>query len=399
MLTLKEMKLRSTTPTSNIKQRVILSVVAALVALSMPIAMATRTYADQYDARIAALQQQIDQYQAAAQQLGAQADSLQRTLDGINNEISQIQAQIDLTQVQYDQLIVKIKDTEKQIAENRDALGEVIADLSIEGKISPLEMLASSKNIADYVDKQTYQSSMQDQLKSTIDRIKELKALLDKQKQQTEELLANQKRSREALAAKQAEQQKLVNETRGQESAYAELRNRTKEEQLQVMQQQAAAIRAASARNGGVAFVGGSDGGYPWNSSNCYVDAYAMSYGGADGNGGDGWGYGCRQCASYAAWKIGQRTGVIPTHLGDAVDFPSSLSNYPQGYTARANSVGVITSSGRPGHVVWVETDPDAGGFITVSQYNANYTGNSSNWGNFTRVRVHQSTYNKFIYF
>ena len=121
-----------------------------------------------------------------------------------------------------------------------------------------------------------------------------------------------------------------------------------------------------------------------------------MSHGGADGNGGDGWGYGCRQCASYVAWKIGQYTGVIPTYLGDAVDFPSSLSNRPQGGVARAHSVGVITSGGRPGHVVWVETNPDAAGFITVSQYNANYGGG---WGNFSRVRVHQSTYNVFIYF
>lgn len=395
MLTWKEMKLRSTTPTSKKgkARRVKLAVIAFVLAVTSPtLFLIKQANADQYDARIAALQQQINQYQAAAQQLGAQADTLQRTLNGINNEIAQIQTQIDLTQAQYDKLIVQIKDTEKQIAENRDALGEVIADLSIEGKISPLEMLASSKNISDYVDKQTYQSAMQDQLKSTIDRIKELKALLEKQKMQTEELLANQKRSRDALAAKQAEQQRLVNETRGQEAAYQNLKNQTQAQKEQVMAAQQAAIRAASARNGGVTFIGGGNGGYPWNSSNCPMSGM-YSTGGADGNGGDGWGYGCRQCASYAAWKIGERTGVIPTYLGNANQFPSSYSN--KGHTARANSAGVIMD-GAYGHVVWVESDPDAGGFITVSQYNANYGGG---WGNFSRVRVHQSTYDWFIYF
>jgi surface antigen len=286
-----------------------------------------------------------------------------------------------------------IQVTEKQIADNRDALGEVIADLSVEGKITPLEMLASAKNIADYVNKQTYQSAMQDQLKTTIDKINELKAKLEKQKEQTETLLANQKRSRDALDQKRAEQQNLVNETRGQEAAYQNLKNQTEAQKQAVMQAQQAAIRAASARNGGVSFVGGGSG-YPWGPSNCPMSGM-FSTGGADGSGGDGWGYGCRQCASYAAWAIGQRTGIIPTYLGNANQFPSSLSNRPQGRTAHANSVGVIMD-GAYGHVVWVESEPDAGGFITVSQYNANYGGG---WGNFSRVRVHQSTYDVFIYF
>lgn len=364
------------------------------MAAAVPLAYAKVVNADDYDAKIAALQRQIDQYQAAAQQLGAQADTLQRQLDGINNEIAQIQTQIDLNQAKYDQLVVQIENTKKEIATNRDALGEVIADLSIEGDISTLEMLASSKNISDYVDKQTYQSSMRDELKSTIKRINELKAELEVQKANTETILANQKRDREALGAKQAEQQRLVNETRGQEDAYQNLKNKTQAEQQAVMAAQQEAIRRASAGNGGVKFVGGGDGGYPWNSGNCPMSGM-FSTGGADGNGGDGWGYGCRQCASYAAWKIGQRTGVIPTRLGNANNFPSSLSGRPQGYTARANSVGVIMD-GAYGHVVWVETDPDGEGFITVSQYNANYGGG---WGNFSRVRVHQSTYDKFIYY
>lgn len=370
--------------------------IALMLAATVPMTMMPTANADDYDQRIAELQQEIDRYQAAASKLGAKADTLQRKLDAIQNEISQIQTQIQLNEAKHRKLVAEIKKTEKEIANNRDALGEVIADLSIEGEVTPLEMLASSKNISDYVDKQTYQESMQDELNATIKRINDLKKQLEEKKQSVETVLANQKRSRAALDQKRSAQQTLVNQTRGQESAYKRLQAKSKEEQLRVMEAQQAAINAASANNGGVAFVGGSSGGYPWNSGNCYVDAYAMSHGGADGNGGDGWGYGCRQCASYAAWKIGQHTGVIPTYLGDAIDFPSSLSNRPQGGVARANSVGVITSGGRPGHVVWVETNPDASGFITVSQYNANYGGG---WGNFSRVRVHQSTYNVFIYF
>ncbi len=389
------MKLRSTTPTSRkLKTRVGLLVVAAVMAIATPLAFSQEANADQYDARIAALQNQINQYQAAARELGAQADTLQRTLDAINNEISQIEAQINLNQAKYDKLLIEIAETEKQIADNRDALGEVIADLSIEGEITPLEMIASSKNISDFVDKQTYQSSIKDELKSTIERIKELKAQLENQKVQTEELLASQKRDREALASKRAEQQRLVNETRGQEAAYQQLKGKTEAEKQSVMNAQQAAIRAASARGGGVSFVGGGDGGYPWGAGNCPMSGM-YSTGGANGSGGDGWGYGCRQCVSYAAWKVGERTGVIPTNAGNANNLPASLSYRPQGSSAKANSLGII-SAGAYGHVVWVESDPDASGYITVSQYNANYGGG---WGNFTRIRTHQSTYDRYIYY
>lgn len=389
------MKRRSTTPSSkSLKTRAILVFVALTVAVATPLAYSQQAKADEFDERIAALQRQIDSYQSAAQELGAKADTLQRKLDGIKNEIAQLQTQIDLNQAKYEQLVVKIAETEKEIADNRDALGEVIANLAIEGDITPLEMLASAKNISDYIDKQTYQSSMRDELKSTINRINELKDQLENQKLQTETALANQKRARTTLDSKRAEQQRLVNETRGQEAAYQSLKKKTQAEQQAVMEAQQAAIRAATASTGGVKFVGGGSGGYPWSAGNCPMMGM-FSTGGADGNGGDGWGYGCRQCASYLAWKIGQRTGIIPTNLGNANNFPSSLSNRPQGYSAKANSVAVIMA-GEYGHVAWVETNPDAEGFITVSQYNANY---GDGWGNFTRVRVHQSSYDVYIYF
>lgn len=390
------MKLRSTTPSSkSLKARVAIFTVAALMVASVPLSIAPKAKADQYDDQIAALQREIDRYQSAAQQLGAQADTLQRKLDGINNEIAQIQTQIQLSQAQYDQLTNQIATTEKEIATNREALGDVLADLSIEGDISPVEMLASSKNISDYVDKQAYQTSIRDELNTTIKRINELKKQLEKQKVEVELVLANQKRSREALDQARAQQQQLVNETRGQEAAYQSLKNKSADQQRAVMEAQQRAIAAASARGGGVRFVGGGSGGYPWGGGNCYVDGNAMSHGGSDGNGGDGWGYGCRQCASYAAWKIGQYTGTIPTYLGNANQFPSGLRNRPQGSTARANSIGVIMA-GQYGHVVWVESDPDAAGYITVSQYNANYGGG---WGNFSRIRTHQSTYDRYVYF
>lgn len=397
MLKLNVMKRRSTTPIFKVlATKSVIVTTAFLMMVAAPLSMMPRANADKYDDQINAIQQQINQYQAQAGQLKAQADTLQAKVDGLNNEKMQIQARIDLAQAQYDKLQAQIVKTKADIKNNQDALGDTLADLYVDDSISPLEMLASSKNIGDYVDKQEYRSSVRDQLTSTIEKIKDLKKQLEKQKADLEEVLNNQKRSRDALAAAQAEQQNLLDQTKGQESAYQQLSAQSEQQKLKVQQEQQAAITAASGGLGGVRFIGGGDGGYPWNSSNCFVDQYAMSHGGSNGNGGDGWGYGCRQCASYVAWKIGERTGVIPTNIGDAIDFPGAYSGRLGG--AHANSVGVITTAGRPGHVAWVESEP-VNGYITVSQYNANYTMNPNNWGNFTRVSVPVSTYQKFINF
>ncbi len=393
------MKQRSATSVSSLFNiRVAPLVIAIIFAVASFVQMVPVARADRFDDQIAAIQRQIDHYQAEAAKLKDQENTLQLQLNALSNEKAQIQAKIDLDQAQFDKLVSQIAQTEKDIATNKSVLGETIASLYIDGTVSPLEMLASSRNIGDYVDKQTYQASVRDELTNAIKRIEALRIQLQKQKSDVEVVLDNQKRARDALSQKEAEQQALIAETQGQESVYQQLSAESQQQKLQVQQAQQAAILAASNRHGGVVFVGGGDGGYPWNSSNCYVDQSAMSHGGSNGMGGDGWGYGCRQCASYAAWKIGERTGIIPTYLGNANQFPGRYPASSKGTTARANSVGVITA-GQYGHVVWVESDPDSEGNIIVSQYNANYTSNNNNWGNFTRIKTSQLTYDVYIYF
>jgi hypothetical protein len=144
--------------------------------------MVPRAYADKYDDQINALQSEIDQYESQAGQLRTKIGSLQDEIAGIDKQKNIIQRQIDLSQAKYNKLQEQIKQTEKAINDNRIALGDTIADLYVDNAISPLEMLASSKNIGDYVDKQTYRSSVQQKLTQTIGKIKDLKADLEKQR-------------------------------------------------------------------------------------------------------------------------------------------------------------------------------------------------------------------------
>lgn len=402
MLLSKAMKRRSTTPVSKgLVAKAIIVTTAVMLVAAAPLSMMPRVSADRFDDQINAIQQQIDQYQAQAGQLRAQADTLQTKVDSLNNEKMQIQARIDLNQAQYDQLQNQIVKTKEDIKNNQDALGDILADLYIDDSISPLEMLASSKNIGDYVDKQEYRSSVRDQLSTTITKVKKLKKDLEDQQNKLSVVLANQKASRDELAAKQAEQERLVAETRGQESAYQALASQSRAQQAQVRQQQQEAIAAAIGRSGGATLIaGGADSAYPWNQSNCPMSGY-YSLGGSDGNGGDGHSYGCRQCASYAAWRVARETGVYPEGWGNATNFPASARAvhsplFTTGYTPRERSLAVMhAGTGPEGHVAYVEAVVDGGASLIVSQYNYNY---GAGYGMYSKMKLSASIFQEYVY-
>lgn len=385
------MKLRSTTPASiNLPGKIILASLAILIAVAVPIQIMTRTVsADEYDDKINALQNEISQFKAESDRLNSEAATLQNALAIINNEKTAIQTQIDLSQAKHDKLVSDIAATEKKIVDNQDALGTTIANLYVDDKISPIEMIASSSNISEFMDKQEYRNSVRDELTITISKIKELKKALDTQKVAVGKVLEEQKGQREVLAAKESEQQSLLSKTRGDEAAYQGM-IKGNESQIAEARALQAALRSRSSSTGGSRVVNGNllanyitDSKFgSWTDKNCPMAGWYSTggvdypYGGYPANyGQDGRGYGCRQCASYVAWKINQVKGYWPS-WGNASSFGSKGA--PS--APKAGTVAVMYNDG-PGHVAWVETDPyiSTSGpligqrVIQVSQYNYDY--------------------------
>ena len=368
------MKLCTTTPASIskiAKSVLILSVI--LIAVAVPLQMTKKVSADQYDDRINALQQDIAKYQAEGARLNSEAATLQSALAQLGNEKSAIQTQVDISQAKYDQLVAQIIETEQKIKDNQDALGKTIADLYVDDKISPIEMLASSKNIGDYMDKQEYRSSVRNELTSTITEIKDLKQSLVTKKAEVEKVLAEQKSQRDQLVAKESEKQNLLQKTQGQEAGYQQLIGNSQAAIAEAKATQAL-VNSRYTSNGGFTLINaGSLGDYPWNYSNCPMSGY-LSTGGADGNGSDGYGYGCRQCASYVAWKMAKETGKYYS-WGNAVNFTGNAiaAGYVEG-APQAGSIAVMDpgKAGQSyGHVAWVEAA--SGNMVTISQYNYDY--------------------------
>ena len=372
------MKQRSTTPVSRrFVSKSLIAVVTLVAVTAVPLQLfgSQPVKAVDYEAQKAAIRKQIQGYQSEAGKLSDKADTLQNKLNVLANEKATIQAQIDLSQTQYDKLKKEIKENEEKIAENKVALGETIATMYVDDSISPLEMLASSSSIGDYVDKQEYRSTVRDNLNKTIKDIKVLKKKLEEQKVAVERELKNQENQRELLASKEAEQQKLLAETRGKEANYKKI---AAEKQAELSAVQAAQARANCQASGGN-WSGGScnfpswsggggamsgtpgGGGYPGMWANAPINAYI-----------DDWGLYSRQCVSYTAWKVAS-TGRFVPHFGgagNANQWPSTVAAYgiESGSTPKAGSVAMM-NVGVYGHTMYVES-VNGDGTITVSDYN-----------------------------
>jgi surface antigen/CII-binding regulator of phage lambda lysogenization HflD len=390
------MNLRTTTPVSkSLALKWGTAIIALVIIATASILWINRPVsADQYDDKIRALQANMSRYQAESDRLNAEAATLNNALAQITNEKNALQSQVDLSQNQYDQLIIKIADTEKQIADNQDALGSTLASLYVDDDISPVEMLASSKDISEFLNKQEYRNSIKKELSGTITRVNDLKIQLTGQKAEVEKVLGEQKAARDSLAVKESEQASLVAQTQNDEAAYQGL---IKDSSAQIAEAKAlqAALRARSVKTGGYTLVdSGSLSAYPWNNSNCRMVGY-MSTGGSNGNGADGYGYGCRQCVSYVAWKIAKETGVYYKNWGNGGQWAQSAINAGYKNLGRAPQPGSIAVMwGNPGHVAWVEAVSPDGSKVTVSQYNYNY---GAGYGMYSEMVLSTSFFDQYV--
>lgn len=369
--------------------KILLVLIAVVIAIYAPIQITNRTVlADQYDDQINALQQQSEAFQAEVERLNNAAKTLQSAIAAIVAEKAQIQVQLDISQAKYDQLVQKIADTEKQISDNKDALGVTIANMYVEDNVTPVEMLFSSNNISDYMDKQEYRSSVRNELVSTIAKIKDLRAQLDQQKLDVEKVLTQQKAQRDSLVAKESQQQDLLSQTKGQEAAYQQLVSDNQQKMNDIAAQQRSyydslvkrgidasygvygdfAWRNLSPGNG----AGGCSDGYPYCASqDSMIDPWQLYN---------------RECVSYAAWALESRFGKYVGGFngqGNAYEWAWSAPMFSGAYRVYDPQPGdavILPASSNfapVGHLMVVEYVTDDG-WVHISQYNMYGTGQYS---------------------
>lgn len=321
--------------------------------------------ADQFDAQINQLQQQNSGLQAQADSLAATAATYQQAVDALSAQINSIQQNIVNTQNQIDALQQQISQAETQLEQQKAVLGENIKTMYLEGDISTLEVLASSKDLSDFVNKQEYRNSVSNKVKDSVDKINALKAQLQKQQREQQGLLADLQSQQTQLQSQQAQQAQLLAMTEEQKASYDQQISSNNSQIMSLRAQQAALNRQL----GGVPSAGDpGHGGYPAEWNNAGQDTVL-----------DSWGMYNRECVSYTAWKVYQTYGYMPYWggSGNANQWPGDAirAGIPIGSTPKVHSVA-IWNVGAFGHAMWVEAVN--GNTIYVSQYNYDYQGHYS---------------------
>ena len=337
-----------------------------------------RAAANSISDQINALQQENASNRNVVAQLQDQATSYQDAINQLQAAINALQAQIDANIAEQNRLQAEIVQAEAELAKQKKILGENIKLMYLEGDISTLEILASSDNLSDFVNKEQYRTSMQDKITSTLAKVNDLKHQLQEKKQQIDKLLEQQQAQQSELQASRYEQSNLLAYNVNQQAEYNQ---KTKDNQTKIdalIEQQR---RANFNPDGGYYFLrfpgnahSFSPNNYPYRNS-----GFGMSPGPGcvDNDGPDEWGYCTRQCVSYAAWAVVASGRSAPMYWGNARDWVTAA--YARGipvYRTPEPGDVAISTSGFWGHAMYVEGV--SGSTFTTSEYNTYLTGQLS---------------------
>lgn len=366
--------LKRTKPTS---ARVIL-VVSALILIVGTFGFSRFGGAQSLQEQINNLTAENNQSKSQLEALKLEASSYQETINALAAQINAYQREINERQQESEQIQREIVEKEAELAKQRDVLGQNIKAMYLEGNITTIEMLATSKSLSDYFDKQQYREMTSNNMKATLDRITALKAELVTKKEEIEKIIKQQEQLRAATAVQKAEQDRLLGFNKAQQSEYNNQIKGRQDRINELKRQQA--IENARLFGGTGGTLGG--GGYPWGHAPCIhtgqVEGWCYNY--DWGINGSPWnwalnGYGYRNCTDWVAYRVKIAGGHVPGGLGNAKTWDDRAPAY--GLTVSSTprvGAAAVSNSGYYGHVMYVEAVNDDGS-IVVSDYNRAGTG------------------------
>ncbi|MCG5106017.1 hypothetical protein MBO12_03230, partial [Candidatus Saccharibacteria bacterium] len=153
-----------------------LAVVFAVVSVTSVLGAGHSAQARDFNAEIRALQNQINDYRKHSSELAAKSGSLQVKISQLENDQAQIQAQIDLLSAKRAQLEQQIAQAEAKIKRQAQSLSKNLRDQYYSSKTTSLDILMNSRSVSDYVDRQTRQKTVSDNISKSVKEIKATKA-------------------------------------------------------------------------------------------------------------------------------------------------------------------------------------------------------------------------------
>jgi len=361
--------------------------------------------ADQFDQQIQTLQSQNTTAQANVNTLSAQASSYQDEINLLQSQISSVEQQISNNEAKQAQLQQEIIQDQAQIVQQKQELGSDIKAMYIDGQMTTIEELATSKSLSDFVDAQTYRNAVQTRIQTMLTQITQLESQQQEQQSQVAQLLQTQQTQQTQLYADQTQQNQLLLLNQSQQAGYnAQIAANAS----QIQQLRAEQIAANTTSVIKTLSRGACGGGYPDNLCNAPQDSIV-----------DPWNMLNRECVSYAAWRVSQESPVGNTLLqeynfGNATNWPAAAEHYGAQYGVTVSTTpevgdiairpaipGVYVAPGDPdvGHAMYIEA-VNGDGTITVSEFNEYLDGTYSEEIRSTSGTYHGSFYQlQFIHF
>lgn len=323
--------------------------------------------ADQYDEQIRQLQQQNDASQSEVNRLAGEAASYADAIDKLSVQVNNLRQAILDNLRQSNELQKRLDEAQTELNHQRQVLGQNIKTMYLEGEISTLEILASSKDLSEFVDRQQYRNSVQSKVRATMSKITQLKLELEGKQRQIQVLIKEQEAQQSQLNSSLNQQNEMLAYTEDQKSAYNQQikGNQSKISELR----RAQAIINARLYGGGQIIQNSRCDIYPQNWCNAPMDSIV-----------DSWGMYNRECVSWTAFRVAASGRYMPYWGGrgnanqwddNAIDVGIPVDRNPQ-----VGDVGV-SNSGYYGHTVYVEA-VNGDGTIAVSQFNHDWNGTYS---------------------
>lgn len=189
---------------------------------------------DQTSSQIKALQEEIAALQKQLTATGAQKQTLQSAINALNLNIQKLQKSITLTQAQIAQkdkqitlISGTISTTTTAIGETQNQVADSLRQLGRLDDVSPVVALLSGATLSAFFDEATTLASLRINLERRIDNLNALKdtlvtnkAATEQKRQELASLNNDLSQQKQGLAISRDSQNKLLTQTKSQESIY-----------------------------------------------------------------------------------------------------------------------------------------------------------------------------------
>lgn len=225
-----------------------------LLSISALLLLAPSTvFAQTLQDKINTLNTQIKQNQQAVSTKKAEANTLQGAINELNASIDAAQSSLDLTSLQTTQTTEKINSQNAELEKQKLILKDNLKIIYKQGATSPIEVVASSKNLSDFVAQQQYQSAIKKKIDDNAVKIGAIKADLEIKKTELTALATQQKAQVDSIAGQKTQKASLLAQTKGEEAKFqkvvSDLAGQRKQAEAEVAAQAAAALKAFRSGN------------------------------------------------------------------------------------------------------------------------------------------------------